>query len=373
MVKMDKISRLNRLLDKENQEALLIFDDSYSNQNIFYLTNFLAPDPFIFYKKRGEEPKIVLPRMEVKRAEERTDFEVIALDDFVGENDYIKAIKKLSENINNLAVPCDFPLKYAKEIDVSLDVLNVSRIRRKKSEDEIEKILKAQRVAEKGIKKAIELFEKSVVRNGKVFYRGERLTSEKVKFVIEKELLKNRASCEDIIVSSGKNSSNPHESGHGYLSPSPIVIDVFPRLKDERYCGDMTRTFSLTKNDLVKEIYQDVLKAQKIALKNIRSGKSGSRIHKQVEKYFKQNGYGISGDEADINYLHSTGHGVGLDVHESPSISEKEDELEKGDVVTVEPGLYGQDFGGVRIEDLVVVKEKGIKNLNSLEKQLYIS
>lgn len=369
---MNRSNKLDELLEQNELDAFLLFDDSYSNQNMFYLTNLLAPVPFIYFKRINEKEKIIVPRMEMERAKEKTKAEVINLDEFLDERDYIKAMKKLIKESKNTGVPEDFPLKIANELNAELETIDVSTIRRKKSSEEIDKIKKAQEIAEKGIKKAINVLKNSEVRKNKVIFEGEPLTSEKLKYVIEKELLKNNAVCEDIIVSSGEESANPHESGSGILSPSPIVIDVFPTLKKERYCGDITRTFSLNPSNELKKTYSDVLEAQKIASNEIKAGVDGSEIHSAVEEHFTEKNYGVRDKENEINFLHSTGHGVGLDVHEAPRISEKQEELKKGDVVTVEPGLYGKNIGGIRIEDLVVVREDGIDNLTELEKRLVL-
>ncbi|PTD94394.1 hypothetical protein C9439_02420 [archaeon SCG-AAA382B04] len=364
--------KLDKLLEEEELDSIFIYDDSYSNQNLFYLTNFLAPDPFVYYKKISKEPKMILPKMELSRAKECSSIDVLALSDYVEERDYDEAIKKLVSDSNDVGVPLDFPLSSAKKINNELKPIDVSKIRRNKSSQEIEYIQKAQKVAEKGIKKAIEVFKDAENIDGKLYYDNDALTSSDIKFVIENELLKHNAICEDIIVSSGQKSANPHKSGEGHLCASPIVIDVFPRLRKERYCGDITRTFSLEQSPEVEEMYDDVLEAQKEAFENIESGISASEVHQAVVDLFDEKGYGVQDKEEDINFLHSTGHGVGLDVHEKPGVSEKDEILEEGDVITIEPGLYGKEVGGVRIEDLVVVKKDSYLNLTNLEKELVL-
>ena len=101
----------------------------------------------------------------------------------------------------------------------------------------------------------------------------------------------------------------------------------------------------------------------------IRAGVSGKEVHSQVSQVFLDQGYP---EREGRGFTHSTGHGVGLDVHEKPSLSEIGEVLQVNHVVTVEPGLYYPEIGGVRLEDLVVVKEKGCENLTHFERQLVL-
>jgi len=119
----------------------------------------------------------------------------------------------------------------------------------------------------------------------------------------------------------------------------------------------------------VIEIYDAVRQAQEAGLRAIRSGISGKEVHSSVSQIFRELGFPeIEG----CGFTHSTGHGVGLDVHEKPSLSEVGETLQTAQVVTVEPGLYYPQIGGVRLEDLVVVTENGCENLTHFEKKLVL-
>ena len=119
----------------------------------------------------------------------------------------------------------------------------------------------------------------------------------------------------------------------------------------------------------VKEIYEAVRLAQAEGLKAIRAGVLGKEVHSRVSQVFLDQGYPT---REGRGFTHSTGHGVGLDVHEKPSLSDTGEELQANHVVTVEPGLYYPKIGGVRLEDLVVVKENGSENLTHFERQLVL-
>jgi Xaa-Pro aminopeptidase len=119
----------------------------------------------------------------------------------------------------------------------------------------------------------------------------------------------------------------------------------------------------------VKEIYEAVRLAQDEGLLAIRAGILGKEVHSRVSQVFLDQGYP---EREDCGFTHSTGHGVGLDVHEKPSLSEIGETLQAAQVVTVEPGLYYPLIGGVRLEDLVVVTENGCENLTHFEKKLVL-
>jgi Xaa-Pro aminopeptidase len=136
----------------------------------------------------------------------------------------------------------------------------------------------------------------------------------------------------------------------------------------------MTRTVS--KGDPgpeVRRMYETTLRAQEVALELIRPGAGGKAIYEAVCRVYEEAGYATSlrtGTYPETGLIHSLGHGVGLDIHERPGLGRRDETLEVGHVVTVEPGLYDPRIGGVRIEDLVVVTEHGCRNLTRFEKRL---
>ena len=240
-----------------------------------------------------------------------------------------------------------------------------------KSPDEQEAIAASQRACERAMRRAVQLVSGSEPR-GDVLYRSdEPLTSEMVRGAIEVSLLEDGCEAADTIVAGGRQASDPHMRGTGPLPANlPIVIDIFPRSKISRYFADMTRTVLRGEASLeASEMYEAVRLAQDAGLEAIRAGVDGSEVHFRVSQVFTDHGYP---EREGRGFTHSTGHGVGLDVHERPSISEVGEILEDSAVVTVEPGLYYPEIGGVRLEDLVVVKESGSKNLTHFERQLVI-
>jgi Xaa-Pro aminopeptidase len=196
------------------------------------------------------------------------------------------------------------------------------------------------------------------------------LTELDVSNELEFFMRKNGASSSsfDIIVASGVRSSLPH----GVASDKVIEKGDFVTLDFgalyKGYCSDITRTLSVGEpsSEELKKIYQIVLSAQLRGLEGIKPGITGKDADALTRDYITENGYGD-------DFGHSTGHGIGLDVHEGPGLSVKSDTvLKPGMVVTVEPGIYISNLGGVRIEDDTVVTENGNEKLTRSTKELLI-
>jgi Xaa-Pro aminopeptidase len=144
-------------------------------------------------------------------------------------------------------------------------------------------------------------------------------------------------------------------------------------LKLERYYADMTRT--VVKGEPEKEIkerYEAVKHAQDAALAFVKDGITCKEVHNLVCDIFEERGYGTVRKRSKKGFIHSTGHGVGLDLHENPKVGDNDYELRRGNVITIEPGLYDPEVGGVRLEDMVLVLKNGCENLTKFKKELII-
>jgi Xaa-Pro aminopeptidase len=190
------------------------------------------------------------------------------------------------------------------------------------------------------------------------------------------EFVKGGCRSENEIVSSGKNTSQPHNMGKGPVyANQPIIIDIYPSSVRNRYFADMTRTVVKGKaSPEIKKLYNTVLEGQKLAIKNVKAGVGINSLYKSVIDYFEESGYRTElGTRNPQGFIHGLGHGVGLEIHESPSLKLRNNQkLEAGNVVTIEPGLYYPNIGGVRIEDMVLVKGNGYENLTKFPKVLEI-
>lgn len=230
----------------------------------------------------------------------------------------------------------------------------VEGIRAVKDEDELSKIRKAIALADEAFAHIVDftepgMTEKEVAWELEVFMRTH--SAEKVAF--------------DLIVGSGPNGAMPHAtvSERVIRAGEPIVIDMGAMI--DGYNSDLTRTICAGRpDDKFKEIYDIVLEAQQTAEQSIRPGMTGKQADGIARKVIEDAGYGD-------NYGHGLGHGVGLAVHEKPGVGRlSEDVLEPGMVFTVEPGIYLPGWGGVRIEDIVVMREDGVRVLTQASKEL---
>jgi len=175
------------------------------------------------------------------------------------------------------------------------------------------------------------------------------------------------------IVAGGAGAADPHASDTGQLmAGEPVIVDIFPMSKESRYFGDMTRTFVAGADPKPEwiQMYDAVAAAHRAALAVVRAGVNGRDVHRAVCKTLYDAGFSTNVEgfrrEGVPAMIHGTGHGLGLEVHEAPRISEIDVVLEAGDVVTIEPGLYSTELGSVRLEDTITVTADGYDNLTDM-------
>src|SRR5437660_9920240 len=246
--------------------------------------------------------------------------------------------------------------------------------REAKSEKEIEMIGRALRITETGLKRAIEVLKASKPGAGKrLRWSGKTLTSEMLRAEIDSTILRAGGIPTGTIVAGGDQACDPHERGFGPLyANSLIILDIFPRDAKTGYWGDMTRTVVRGRaSDAQRKLWETVKEGQELALREIRAGIDGMKIHKAIQQLFKKRGYPTEVRKGkNVGFFHGTGHGLGLEIHEYPRLQKVT--LKDRQVLTVEPGLYYPGLGGVRHEDVVVVTKTGCKILSRFPKQLEI-
>ncbi|MFA6177466.1 MAG: M24 family metallopeptidase [Candidatus Paceibacterota bacterium] len=237
----------------------------------------------------------------------------------------------------------------------------IHEVRAFKSKKELANIIKAQRISEKVLYDVLKY-----LRNG--------ISELEVANFIKKSFVKYGAPILSFtpIVSFGKNTANVHhEPGKTKLKKptrrggaDTIMLDFGCTVN--HYCSDMTRTYFYGEPNLKqKKIYLAVLRAQELALGKIKKGERRAKIIDRAARDFLSKRYGVK------KFAHGLGHGVGTVIHEWPNFKPKsEDLIPAGCVMTVEPGLYFKGFGGVRIEDMVLITKKGYKNLTNTPKDL---
>jgi Xaa-Pro aminopeptidase len=392
---------LDAILAEKGLEALLLCADSYRDANMYYLTKFLAPDEFIFLKKVDADPLIVVNQMEYPRAQKQsivkavksyTDYNYLkalktAKNPQLGEMKFIaEVVKKEVDAETRICVPPDFPVIVADVLRGEGLVINpmfgiVEKAREIKDSNEIEEIKAVQAINEKITSQAIELIVDSDVGSNRTLQlKGEALTVGRLKSFFGTKFLEN--GClpeEDIIVACGTKSSDPHYAGEPedkLKADQPIILDVYPRSIQKRYWSDMTRTVVKGKaSDKVKQMFDAVFEAKNASLDAIQAGALGSQVYDVCCDVLEKAGYETTrgGKNVTAGMTHSLGHGVGLQIHESPRMNDlSKFPLKEHNVVTVEPGLYDPQIGGVRLEDIIEVTKSGYSNLTKMETQLEI-
>jgi len=240
---------------------------------------------------------------------------------------------------------------------------------------EIVSIKRTMRATERGMKAALRVLRDSRVKGGRLVYRGSSLTAERLRGVINTTILEQGYIPSATIVAPGKQGCDPHDRGSGVIRANePVIIDVFPRAEETGYYADITRTFVQGKaSDFVKRMHSVVRAGQALGVQMVRHGAKTKDIHAAIVKLFEERGF-ATGEEAGRmqGFFHGTGHGLGLGIHEPPHVGPNSAVLEKGMVVTIEPGLYYYPHGGVRIEDTVLVTRRGVENLTRFPKFLEV-
>lgn len=207
--------------------------------------------------------------------------------------------------------------------------------------------------------------------DGSLKHQGEPLTSQSVRSMAAIEFMKRGFSMgHGAIVATAPHVADCHHAGDGPLyTERPVVVDLFPRDDSSRYWGDCTRTVVHGQaSDTVKAMHAAVVEAKAASEAALTAGNKADAVHKAAENVLLAHGYpssrGIITDHPSIQ--HGTGHGIGLDVHEPILLDHGGGEIMEGEVFTIEPGLYGRNDGGVRVEDMLVVTAGEARNLNAL-------
>jgi Xaa-Pro aminopeptidase len=264
----------------------------------------------------------------------------------------------------------------ARDVVVTADRPLYLDERRRKQPHEVEAIQVAQQAAEAGMARAQDLIHRATPGpDGYLRVDGEVLTSRRLIAAIEGELLNLGYAADGTIAAGGAGAADPHCSDSGPLrADEPIIVDIFPSGKTSRYFGDITRTFHPGRpSETWLRMYAAVAEAQRRALAVVRAGVNGREVHLEVCRTLYDAGFSTLVEgyrrEGVPSMIHGTGHGLGLEIHEFPRVSDMEVTLLEGDAITIEPGLYSEEHGGVRIEDTVVVTADGCRNLTVYPKE----
>ena len=287
--------------------------------------------------------------------------------------------------LTRASVPRGFPLGVADAlradgIELTVDQKLFDDRRRVKSQQEVAGIRRAQRASQAAMAAALDLLRRSEPDNEGRSVDGQTLTCELLKERVQTVLIGHEALANEIIASHGPQTAVGHDGGSGPIGADDVVlIDLFPADVESACFADMTRTFAVGQvADDLRTWHGLCKEALELAVAQVRPGVNGGELHRQVCALFADHGYPtqVTKREGEVlrdGFYHALGHGVGLEAHESPSIGMIGEDLVAGDVIAIEPALYRHGFGGVRLEDLLLVTEDGCEVLTDFPYDLDVT
>lgn len=367
------------------KKTSLILASSIESADILYASGFNAHDPFI-YLAQGKDKYLIVSALELARAKHecKKGLKVLCRDEFgpvIKTGDLLCAIAEKFAAAT-ISVPASFPVFYAdalrnKGVEIVPAEGDFMSERQIKKASEIREIERALRIAEKALLHARDIIAEAKIGKDKVLiWNGEILTSEILRAEIDLVLFKGNCEANGTIASSGVDAAQPHNSGSGPIkAEKTIVLDIFPRLKSTGYWGDLTRTFVKGKAPgTVKLAFEAVREARDTAKQYIKDAVPSNKPYNAAMKVLNKYKFptGVK-DGIHYGFFHSLGHALGLEIHEAPRMSPmNKSPLRKGNVITVEPGLYYHEWGGIRLEDIVVVGENSCECLTRIDSVLEI-
>jgi Xaa-Pro aminopeptidase len=368
--------------------SILIYGDTVRCPELRIEVPHSVADPFLYLERNGDRFAVVRS-LEAARMSDVERMTVLPLEDFgldelvAGGNDGETAMLEIAARacarlgVDAATIPAGFPTELADRLRAEGIRLDVDRRlfaerRRTKTAAQVEGIRRAQRAAEAGTRAAAELLRRAEPVDGILSLDGEPLTSERLKRAVSVAFLEHGAVADDFIVAHGPQTCIGHHMGSGPIGwGEPITVDVWPRDVASTFHTDMTRTFVVGPvSDELADYHRLCLEVHERVIPAIRPGVTGKELHVLASEVVEAGGYPSQlskapGEVLLDGFFHGLGHGVGLEVHEEPQLDLSGGVLQTGDVVTVEPGVYRQGYGGVRLEDIVLVTDDGAEVLTS--------
>ncbi|MDX6481490.1 MAG: Xaa-Pro aminopeptidase [Gaiellaceae bacterium] len=366
---------------------VLIYADTFRSADMRHAIPLGIPDP-ILYAEAGGTKLVFTHSMEATRLRALDLFDVRIADDF-GLDELMAsgmsarevwaelALRQVASlGITRASVPENFPVWLADrvraagvELDVDQDLFDDRR--RSKTEPQIAGMRRAQKAAEAAMDTCRDMLRRSEISGDQLLLDGEVLTVERVKAAMSQTFAAHDTTADEYIVAPGAQGAVGHDMGSGPIPPhTPVVVDIWPRHNASAVYTDMTRTFVRGEiADDVREWHRLVKEALDRAVAETKPGVEGRELFNGTCDIFEAAGEltqrtKTPGEPLADGFFHSLGHGVGLAIHEEPGLARLGDKkLVPGDCVTIEPGLYRQGYGGVRLEDNVLVTETGHENL----------
>ncbi len=400
---------LDMLMKKNGVKAIIAMGSPHNDPIMYYLLNGININAW--YIKKYKEPAYIIHSSIEREEAMKTGLKGILFDIYDTRKIYEKYKDRIKANAvliktilddfkikgcvafyGNSSIGAGYNLiKQLKRVNKHIEILYepekslITQVRMTKSEDEIKKIKKVRNGVINAFNNTIKWVSKMKVKAGVIYKeKNKKLLIGDLKKNISSELFKGGfINSSGLIVAQARDAGVPHNSGkdnEAVRIGETIVFDIFPQEIGGGYYFDFTRTVCFGfAPDKIKREYEQVKMAQDIAFENLRIGKRTIEVEKAVCKYFEKNGHPtfLTNPKTQKGYCHSLGHGLGLNVHESPTfglLKNNPDRLEKGMVFTIEPGVYYPEKGyGIRLEDVIYIDKKGqIINLTNYPRNLIV-
>lgn len=363
--------------------SVLMYADTTRSAELRNEVPHTVHDPFL-YVEHGGSRYAVLRSLEVARMSEVEGMTALPLEDFgldelmasglSGEAAALEIAVRACERlgVTRALVPPAFPIAHADRlraagVELVVDPEGFERRRRVKSPAQLAGIKRAQTAAEAAVAAVARmLYDSTPGSDGGLVLDWGPLTCERLKEGVAAAFQRNGCSGDDVIVAHGPQTCIGHHSGSGQVfAGEPVTVDLCPRDPETGCYTDITRTFVFGEvNDELRLYWRLVDESLRDVLAAIKPGLPVAELHRISCAPFEREGQPTQlskepGTVLNEGFFHSLGHGVGLEIHEAPALNQNDDVLVVGDVIAVEPGCYRQGFGGVRLEDLVLVTETG--------------
>jgi Xaa-Pro aminopeptidase len=365
---------------------VLIHADTTRSPTMRHEIPLAIPDPFLYVEHDGRRFVVITAFERERLGAVAPDIEALAPEQF-GSDEllragtpydkaqlevYTRALRDIG--VADAVVPSRFPLELADHLRANGVTLRLERElfedrRRSKTDVEIAGLRRAQRACEEALDVARAML-RDARGDGVLQHEGEPLTCERIKAKMQQVFVGRGAIADEFIVAHGAQGAVGHDMGSGPISAGEsVVFDLWPRDTETAVYTDMTRTYVVGDiPDEIREYHRLCKEALDRTTEAAKPGVNGRDLMQIACDLFAEHGYPTQltkkpGEVLDSGFFHGLGHGVGLEVHERPWMSVVGDDLVPGDVITLEPGLYRAGYGGVRLENILLVTDDGAETI----------
>ena len=382
----DEVAPARKSKPRRSTASALVLIPAGEDDPIFRYGTGFGVERGLYIRYQGGDDVLYASPLEVDRARAQARAaQVVEERDAYVRNDWAQLATRvlIEKGITNVRVAPNLPAARledlrAQGLDVDVDRNLFVAERRRKSTEEAAAIQAAQSAAESAVVEVVRALAHAEIRDGILWSDGSALTTERLYARAQMTLGELGFTCPDMIIAGAPASAIPHDRGSGPIKANaPVIIDIFPTSRSTHFSGDLTRTVVVGEvSEEVRKMHAAVLQALDAGIESIAAGVPAQDPHHAVCQVLVDRGFGTTtkgfeGPDGVARMTHSTGHGVGLEIHELPDLKDTiMTPLGEGDVVTVEPGLYLLGFGGVRVEDTGIVTRNGFKNFTTLTRSL---